>query len=97
MVVDDMASMPPRNKLLMRLQPKKWPQMEPKPIMQKMMVHAAMNGLLPIFNIFLKLNSRPRVNMRKMTPMSAHVCTLCMSVTDGMNWKCGLLMKPATM
>lgn len=80
----------------MRLQPKKCPVMEPKPIIQKMIVHAAINGVLPILNIFLKLNSKPNVNIRKMTPMSAHVEMFVLSTMDGKNANWGPQRKPAT-
>ena len=50
--------------------------------MQKMMVTAAMTGAAPIFNIFLNEKSSPSEKRRKMTPMSAHVFTLEVSITD---------------
>ncbi len=96
MVVDDMANMPPKNRLFILDHPKAWPAMEPIPIMQNMMVQAAINGELPIFSIFLKLNSSPNVNIRKITPMSAQVLILAGSETDGVKLKCGPQMKPAT-
>ena len=51
----------------------------------------------PTLTIFLKLNSSPRANRRKMTPMSDQVWMLAVSMTEGVSAKCGLAMKPATM
>ena len=82
MVVDDMASMPPRNTQSMRAHPKRWPTTVPANIMQRMMVMAAIMGAMPILSIFLNEKSRPRENSRKMTPMSAHICTSALSITD---------------
>ena len=83
MVVLDIASMPPRKRLFMLPQPKRCPTPLPTLIMLNIVRQAAMTGPMPIFTIFLKENSRPRVNMRKITPRSAQVCTLAVSVTVG--------------
>ena len=83
MVVLDMASMPPRNMLFMLPHPKKCPTVLPTLIMQNMTEQAAMTGPMPIFTIFLNENSSPKVNIKKMTPMSAQVCMLLISVTLG--------------
>ena len=83
MVVDDMASMPPRKRLFMLSQPKSAPRKRPTPIMQNMTVQAAMTGPMPILTIFLKENSSPRVNIRKITPISDHRCMLVKSSTEG--------------
>ena len=83
MVVDDMASIPPRNRLSIRLHPNAWPAAEPRLIMAKMTMHAAMTGLSPMEITRLKLNSSPRVNMRNTTPMSAHTLTVSASLTEG--------------
>ena len=63
--------------------PKRWPTPLPTLIMQNITQQAAMTGPMPIFTIFLNENSRPRVNMRNITPMSAHVCMLPVSLTEG--------------
>ena len=97
MVVDDMEIMPPRNRASILLQPKLEPTVNPRKIMPKMMVRAAMTAGPPTFTIFLKLNSRPRANRRKITPMSDQVWMLAVSMTEGVRAKCGLAMKPATM
>ena len=82
-VVDDIASMPPKKRLFMWLHPKLRPTREPIVIINVMTLTAAMIGRSPIFTIFLKENSRPRVNMMKMTPMLDHVSILLVSDTVG--------------
>ena len=81
-VVELMASMPPRNMQSMRSHPKPWPTTMPSIIMQKMMVQADMTGDTPIFTIFLNEKSSPSENSRNITPMSAHVFMLALSITD---------------
>ena len=96
MVVELMASMPPRNMQSMRPQPKAWPTVMPSTIMQNTTKHVAMNGDDPILSIFLNEKSRPRENNRNITPMSAHVCMLAISTTDMIYGILGLTRKPAT-
>ena len=73
------------------------PTLLPTLIMKNITRQAATTGFDPMATIFLKLNSRPRVNMRKMTPMSAQVCMLPVSSTVGVRARCGPARKPATM
>ena len=73
MVVDDMASMPPRKMQSILAHPKACPTMMPSIIIQNTMVHVAMIGEAPIFRIFLNEKSSPKENRRNITPMSAHV------------------------
>ena len=61
-----------------------------------MMVSEAITGAAPIFSIFLNEKSSPREKSRKMTPMSAHVCTSARSITDIVYGICGLTINPAT-
>ena len=82
-VVELIASMPPRKRLSILPQPNMWPTDEPSMLMAEMMVTAAMTGPAPILTIFLKLNSMPSVNIRNITPMSAQVCMSAASVTVG--------------
>ena len=96
-VVEDMEIMPPRKRASILLQPKAEPTVKPRKIIPKMMVRAAMIAGPPTFTIFLKLNSSPRANRRRITPMSDHTWMLAVSITDGVRAKCGLAMKPATM
>lgn len=96
MVVDDMASMPPRKMLSIRPHPKADPVAMPTLIMHIIIVEAAIMGAAPIRMIFLNENSRPSANSRKMTPMSDHKCTLSMSVTLGIYGILGEARKPAT-
>ena len=81
-VVELMASMPPRKMQSMRAHEKAWPTTMPSIIMKKMMVQAAMIGDMPIFRIFLNEKSRPREKRRNMTPMSAQVLMSLLSMTD---------------
>ena len=84
MVVEDMASMPPRNKLSVLLQSIRRPVAPPTPIMQPMTIAAARMGRMPIAAIFLIENSKPSENMRKITPMLLHVSIELWSCTVGM-------------
>ena len=81
-VVDDMASIPPRKIQSMRDHPKPCPTTIPSIDMQKMMETVDMMGEAPIFRIFLNEKSSPSENSRNMTPMSAHRCTFSVSTTD---------------
>ena len=81
-VVDDMASMPPRKMQSICDHPKAWPTQTPSIDMLKMMVTVDMTGETPIFSIFLNEKSRPSEKSRNITPMSAHRCTLSISATD---------------
>ena len=96
-VVDDMASMPPRKMQSVRVHPNRCPVRVPVTIMQKMMVRAAMTGAMPILSIFLKENSSPNEKSRNMTPMSAQVCTSPLSITDMVYGMWGETRNPATM
>ena len=84
MVVEDMASMPPRKMQSIWLQPNSSPVQAPTYIMHRMMARAAMMGAAPIFRIFLNENSSPRAKSRKMTPISLHTWMPWPSVTLGM-------------
>ena len=81
-VVELIASIPPKKMQSIRSHPKEWPTSIPSPIIQKMMVQAEMTGAIPILSIFLMEKSSPKENNRKITPMSAQVCTLERSITD---------------
>ena len=60
MVVDDMASIPPRKMQSILLHPKAWPTQTPSIDMKKMMVQVEITGDAPILRIFLNEKSRPR-------------------------------------
>ena len=81
-VVELMASIPPRKMQSMRPHPKLWPTIMPSAIIQNTMAHVAMMGEEPILSIFLKEKSSPSEKSRNITPMSAHVCMSAMSTTD---------------
>ena len=72
MVVELMASIPPRKMQSILDQLKACPTQTPSIDMEKMMAMAEINGETPIFRIFLNEKSRPSENSRNMTPMSAH-------------------------
>ena len=82
MVVDDMASIPPRKMQSISLHLKMWPTMLPNIDIEKMMVIVEMMGEAPILRIFLNEKSRPSENRRNMTPMSAHSWMFSRSTTD---------------
>ena len=82
MVVDDIASIPPRKIQSILPQPKRWPTMTPSIDMQKMIEQAEMIGEAPIFRIFLNEKSSPNENSRNITPMSAHSWIFAESTTD---------------
>ena len=82
MVVDDMASIPPRKMQSILLQWKACPTQTPSIDIKKMMVHVEMIGEAPIRRIFLNEKSRPNENKVNITPMSAQRWTFSMSMTD---------------
>ena len=82
MVVEDMASMPPRKMQSMRDQPKEWPTQTPSMDMEKMMAMVEMKGETPMRSIFLNEKSSPSENSRNMTPMSAQRWMLAVSATE---------------
>ena len=82
MVVDDMASIPPRNTQFICVQPKALPTRMPSVIIEKTIETAAITGAMPILRIFLNEKSNPSANSKKSTPMSAHVWIFSLSTTD---------------
>jgi hypothetical protein len=56
---------------------------------------AVMEASPPTRINFLKLNSRPRLNKRKITPISASVSMFSTSATVGKSLKWGPTRKPA--
>ena len=91
-----MASIPPKNKQSVVLQPNDQPTALPTPIIQPITKQAAKMGRSPILTIFFMENSNPRVNMRKMTPMLLQVSIELRSRTVGTSEKWGPAKKPAT-
>ena len=96
-VVDDIASIPPRNMQFIWLHENSFPTQIPMSIMEKTMVRAAITGALPILRIFLNEKSRPREKSRNITPMSAHDCMFSLSTARGRSGMWGDTRKPATM
>ena len=94
-MVDDIASIPERNRPFISDQPKPWATMMPMVIMENTIVMAAMNGAMPILSIFLKEKSRPKANNKNITPMSDHVFMFSLSTTDIINVILGDTRTPA--
>ena len=80
-VVELIATIPPRKIQSISFHPKLCPTMIPNANIQKMMVQAAMMGEAPILRIFLMEKSNPNENNKKITPISAHVCMSPWSTT----------------
>lgn len=97
MVVDDMESMPPRNRLLMVVNPSRWPMAKPVAIMPVTIMRAVTTADPPVLTSFLKLNSSPSENSRTMMPIWAQNSMLTSVVTEGSGSKLGLARNPATM
>ena len=81
MVVELIASIPPRKMQSISFHPKLYPTTIPKVVIERIMVLAAMMGDAPILSIFFMEKSKPNANNRKITPMSAHVCMFALSTT----------------
>ena len=78
-----MAIIPPKKMQSMRFHPKAVPTATPNNIIQNIIVQAAIIAAPPTFTIFLKLNSNPKANSKKITPISAQVCIFAVSITEG--------------
>ena len=81
-VVELMASIPPRKMQSIRLHPNRCPVTMPSIIMQNTIEHVDIMGEAPIFRIFLNEKSSPSEKSRNITPMSAHVLMSDLSTTD---------------
>jgi hypothetical protein len=95
MVVDEIERMAPKNKLSIKVHPKIFPIKNPKPFINVMPTIAVMKATPPTFTSFLKLNSRPSENKRKMTPISDHIFIPSSSTTVGIKETCGPTKIPA--
>ena len=84
-VVDELASIPPRNRLSMKDHPISRPSQYPVAVIKAISTKAVIEAAPPTRNNFLKLNSSPRLKRRKITPISASVLILSLSITDGVN------------
>lgn len=96
MAVDDMDIIPPNRILVVMPHPNDMPTRNPRSIMNDMMVTAAMAAVCPTFNNFLKLKSNPKLNSRKMTPISDHEPMSDVSDTVGVSAIWELTRHPAT-
>ena len=97
MVVDDMESIQPKNKLLTEVKPMMRPAQKPVAIMPMTMTKAVVTAEPPVFANFLKLKVNPNEKRRKMIPSSAQKSMLVSSTTVGNYPKCGPTRKPANM
>ena len=82
MVVELIASMPPRKMQSILFHPNPCPTLMPSIIMQNTMTTVAIIGDAPILTIFLNEKSSPNEKRVKMTPMSAQVLMSLSSMTD---------------
>ena len=96
MVVEDIASIPPRKIQSIFPHPKRCPTMTPSIDMKKIVEHVVMIGDAPILRIFLKEKSSPNENRRNITPRSDHRWMLSESTTDAVYGMWGLTRNPAT-
>ena len=96
MLDDEMASMPPKNRLVEGVQPSSVPHARPATIMSDISTAAVTSAGRPTFASFTTLNCRPSPNMRKMTPICDQVDTFALSTTLGIQPMAGLTRKPAT-
>ncbi len=95
-VVDDIDSIPPRNRLLMVVKPSRCPIRKPVPIIPATIIRAVTTADPPVLTSFLKLNSSPRENSSTIIPIWAQNSMFSMVVTDGSGLKLGLARNPAT-
>ena len=95
-VVEDMESIPPRNRLLMVVKSRRCPMRNPVPIMPVTIMSAVTTAEPPVLSSFLKLNSRPRENSSTMIPICAQNSMFSSVVTEGSGLKLGLARNPAT-
>ena len=82
-VVEDMDIMPPRKMQLMVFRCSKQPTPKPAKVIPVMMMSAVTIAEEPALTSFLKLNSRPRVNMRTTMPRSAQKLMFSPLVIEG--------------
>ena len=95
-VVEDIESIPPRKMLSIIVHPSADPVTMPTMNIPTQFVPAVISAALPTFSNFLKLNSNPRLNSRKMMPISDHWSTLSTLVTVGNRPRWGPTRNPAT-
>ena len=95
MVVDEIAMIPPSNKLSILDHPKSCPEINPMTSIMVTSKSPVIAAVLPTFTNFLKLNSKPKLNSKKITPISAHISMVLISVMDGKIAKFGPTSKPA--
>lgn len=95
MVVLDMEIIPPRNMQLIELSCRILPTPKPAKVIPVIIIKAVITADEPEFISFLKLNSRPRVNMRTTMPRSAQNSMFSRFEIEGRYVNFGLARKPA--
>ena len=82
-VVDDILSIPPRNRQLILLNPSTCPMANPAHIIPPIIIRAVTTAEPPAFISFLNENSRPSENNSAIMPICAQKSILLSVVTDG--------------
>ena len=82
-VVDDIDSIPPRNRLLMWENPRRCPIAKPPLIMPITMIRAVTTAEPPTFINFLKLNSNPKEKRSTTIPICAQNSIFSSVLTEG--------------
>src|SRR5690606_28335742 len=78
-VVDDMERMAPKKILSIKFQPSNFPVVKPTIIISTICTAAVILADPPTLTSFLKLNSSPKLNSKKITTISAHTSTFSIS------------------
>ena len=86
-VVDELANIPPRNKLSITDHCNHLPNRKPAIVIKAISTNAVMDAEPPTLINFLKLNSRPNPNSKNITPSSATTSILSISITVGKSLK----------
>ena len=94
-MVEDMDSIPPKKILSMVLQPIASPSIIPSISMPIICTSADMMPVAPTVTSLCRLNSSPRLNIRKITPISAHNVILAESPIVGIKLTTGPMRNPA--
>ena len=96
-VVDDIESIPPKNRLFMLVNPSNRPAKKPAVIIPITIIRAVTTAEPPTLSNFLKLNSKPSENSSTTIPICAQNSMFDSVTTEGKYSKCGLAKNPATM
>ena len=95
--MEDIDSKPPRKTLSIKLQDRAWAVTNPIRNTPMNFTAAVTMALPPTFSNFLKLNSKPRPNIRNIMPISDHWWTVASLDIPGKKLMFGPIKKPARM